>query len=639
MPVVVDHSGYFENEDYNPPKKLESDLLLSLELPYVTIKMPRSRITRSRYSSSPPKRSWPKLIAQTYNENSVGSFAGNFDKPINTNIRCGNTILSFHEFCEFQHDPETECHAYKVNINRYFELDDVSKIKSLELDDSNSLKIAGPASMKGSKYELNTILYTCVHHGCIIPCPCYLCIDEDPDECDHKILHPGFFDPSLHLFTVRNADSYDINWNEERLQYCNEYCTNRKCRGIRLKCRTPPSFNYRQSCIDLEGHSCCCSDCPYCKSVDVIKHAGIEKSCASCKMKLLHHESYHLIYHYMCLFCRESLHKFKNITSEKEYWDEFEETRFQEESSCHFCLKLFFDDQKKKRHIEIVHNKNPDFLLTCRNCELSFGSKLALVYHQETYHDHIDLKLPCQICEKTFKTNHNLDVHMKSVHRETEYPCDLCFSSFTRQSNLNHHYKICHDTVINKLFLNDDPSIFEYFECNECLKGFREKRTLNHHMKVVHLKHEQPVLNCEDCDFETIELKTLNHHIKMVHERSKLPLLACDECKFRTTEAKTLTHHKKTVHTKNNALVFKCNHCEFKTKYKYNLKMHQNRKHGLSDKKKKPLTCNQCEFRTIDEDLFAEHASKKHIQCEKCRFRTIYSNIMGIHQRAAHKTN
>ena len=130
MPVVVDHSGYFGNEDYNPPKKLESDLLLSLELPYVTIKMPRSRITRSRYSSSPPKSSWPKLIAQTYNENAVGSFAGNFDKPLNTNIRCGNTVLSFREFCEFQHDPETECHPYKVNIDQYFELDDVSKIKS-----------------------------------------------------------------------------------------------------------------------------------------------------------------------------------------------------------------------------------------------------------------------------------------------------------------------------------------------------------------------------------------------------------------------------------------------------------------------------------------------------------------------------
>ena len=116
MPVVVDHSGNYGNDDYNPPKKLETDLLLTVELSHVTIRMPHSRITRSRYSSSPPDRKWPKLIAKTYNENAVGSFAGNFDKPITSNIRCGNTILNFREFVEFRHEPDNECHAYKIDI-------------------------------------------------------------------------------------------------------------------------------------------------------------------------------------------------------------------------------------------------------------------------------------------------------------------------------------------------------------------------------------------------------------------------------------------------------------------------------------------------------------------------------------------
>ena len=382
--------------------------------------MPYSRITRSQYSSSPPDRKWPKLIAKTYNENAVGSFAGNFDKPITSNIRCGNTILNFREFVEFRHEPDNECHSYKIEIEKYFELDDLSKIKSLKFDDDTfDIKLVGPASIKGSKYELNTIVYTCVKHKCVLPCPCYLCIDEDPDECEHKIVHPGFFDPNIHLYTVRNADTYDINWNEERLQYCNEFCTNRKCRGSQLTSRPPQrGFNYRLSCIAKDGYSCVCSDCPHCKSLDVIKYAGTEKNCKSCQIKLLHHKSYHLVYHYMCLFCRESLHKFRNITSENQYWDEFEKRRFEEMSSCHFCLKLFFDEHKNDRHIEIVHNKNPDFLFKfkCNDCLRSFGSKQALTYHSETFHDHVDLKIPCQICEKTFKTNHNLDVHTRTVH-------------------------------------------------------------------------------------------------------------------------------------------------------------------------------------------------------------------------------
>ena len=106
MPRTVDHSGWHVNNDnFNPPEKRDSDLLISLNLGHVIIKMPRSRMTRSRFSSSPPRKSWPRRLAQRYNENPVGSFAGNFDKPINLNIRAGNTILSYSDFVEFSHDP------------------------------------------------------------------------------------------------------------------------------------------------------------------------------------------------------------------------------------------------------------------------------------------------------------------------------------------------------------------------------------------------------------------------------------------------------------------------------------------------------------------------------------------------------
>ena len=135
MPIIVDHSGVnsVHNDKYNPREKLPSDLLLSLELSHLKLKMPHSRITRSRYSSSPPRKPWPKLIAKTYNENAVGAFAGNFDKPVTSNIRCGNTVLTFREFVEFRHEPENKCH--RVNMNVYYKVDDISKIESLEIAD------------------------------------------------------------------------------------------------------------------------------------------------------------------------------------------------------------------------------------------------------------------------------------------------------------------------------------------------------------------------------------------------------------------------------------------------------------------------------------------------------------------------
>ena len=703
MPVLVDHSRY-ANDDFNPPKKLDTDLTLTLELSNIIIKMPFSRRTRSRYSSSPPKNWWPKLIAKMYNENPVGPFAGNFDKPLSSNIRCGNSILTFKEFTEFRHEPEDDCHQYVIDQDLYFKLDDVSKIKSLTPSDKTfgDLILCGPASVKGHGNDLDIIVYTCVKNKCIFPCPCYLCVDHNPDECDHIILHPGFFDPKAHLYTVRNADSYDINWNEEHLTDGNKYCTNRKCCGCVAPHRQPTrGFEYRLSCLVKDKLFCLCTDCPYCKSLDVLKYAGTEQACASCRMKLVHHESYHLVYHYMCIFCRESLHKFKNIMSEKEYWDELEETRYEETISCQYCSRMFFDKQKKDRHIEIVHKENPDYLFKCNEseCGRAFGSKQALNYHIERFHEQKDLNIPCQICEKTFKLNHNLDEHMRAVHSDVKFNCELCMAEFKRQSNLNHHYEVIHDTHINKLYLYDNPGTVECFQCSICQNTFREKRTLNHHVKIVHGKDDQPVLCCDLCDFTTIEAKTLNRHIRSAHEENykyvcdkcdfktkrkdtlkthtanihdKVPFLCCNSCDFTTIGAKTLNRHMRTTHEDNSK--YACNQCDFKTKrkdtlqnhlktiheeiptenyyctlcdfttkYKNSLFRHERNVHKSKQptpKKKNVIhRCDQCEFRTLSLDMHLQHIDIKHIVCEKCEFKTTFPAVMEKHIKSIHIVN
>ena len=678
MPIIVDHSGVnsVHSDNYNPREKLPSDLQLSLELSHVKLKMPHSRITRSRYSSSPPRKSWPKLIAKTYNENAVGAFSGNFDKPVTSNIRCGNTVLTFCEFVEFRHEPENECHRYRVNINEYHKVDDISKIKSLEIadDEDDELAIVGPATIKGStKEELDIIIYTCVKHKCIVPCPCYLCNDDDADECEHIILHPGFFDPKVHLFTVRNADSYDINWNEDDLTSGNRFCTNRNCRGCVLThCPPQRSFNYRFSC-KKKNMTCSCVDCPYCKSLDVLKYAGTEKACKSCCMKLLHHESYHLVYHYMCLFCVESLTKFNDILGEEEYWDELDETRFEESISCKFCNRLFFDKQKKERRIEIVHNQNSDFLFSCSDCSKAFGSKQALEYHMDRIHEEVNLDIPCDICEKTFRMEQNLDVHMRDVHKEVMYDCHLCFSEFKRQSNLNHHYEVVHELRINNLYLHSNPEIFEYFECEMCDHKTREKRTLMHHIKVVHNKDEQPVLFCDLCNFSTIEMKTLNRHkktihkavdqhydcnqcsyktsrkdnlathVKNVHSKKKQSVLLCDMCDFEAIQRKTLNHHIKIVHKKEKQNVLSCDLCSFETIQMKTLNRHKKTVHKMKPKhqghESKSINCDQCDYRTSKENMMELHEKavhKKTYNCQSCEFRTLDEHLLTKHLSTVH---
>ena len=386
MPVVSDHRGWGPGdwtEEYNPPHKLETDILLTLKLSDVTIKLPLSRQTRSRYSSSLPTGEWPRLIAKTYNSHPVGAFAGNFDKPINCNIRCGNTTLTYQEFVSFQHRPVNSCHRYSVDMVKYEGLETIEKIKSLVIADGiiDEMNLAGPATLKGPD-EFDKIVYTCRKNGCVFPCLCCICNLETPRQCDHRILHPGFFDPKKHLFTVRNADTYDINLNTDQLTFSNRFCKNRKCVWCVTDKENARKYQQR-SCLERDKHSCGCPDCPFCKSVDVLKYAGSDQCCEICKENLLDHESYHFTYHFLCLFCRNSLEKFQEFTSEQEYWDNFEETRFQETISCCYCNRLFFDQYKKKRHIEIVHKENPNYIFPCSDCQKVFGSKQALGYHKK----------------------------------------------------------------------------------------------------------------------------------------------------------------------------------------------------------------------------------------------------------------
>ena len=260
----------------------------------------------------------------------------------------------------------------------------------------------------------------------------------------------------------------------------------------------------------------------------------------------------------MCKFCRSGFGSRKSIKTEEDYWETLENRRFEEAKSCHYC-----NSTNKERHVEIVHKENPDVLFSCDRCERAFGSKQALRYHGEIIHDEIDLELGCKICEKLFKTSHNLDVHVQEVYGIERYECDLCSSTFSRQSNLNHHYEVVHDTRINHYYANDDPDVIEYYKCELC--DHREKRTLTHHVIVIHHKEEQPILSCDMCNFETIEKKNLTYHKVIVHAKSSLNRLFCSLCEFSTVEQKTLNHHPKISHGKEDNPTFDCLECSFTT--------------------------------------------------------------------------
>ena len=121
--------------------------------------------------------------------------------------------------------------------------------------------------------------------------------------------------------------------------------------------------------------------------------------------------------------------------------------------------------QHKYRHVKNVH-EDSDGQFICDQCDNSFISNTALLYHTQKHHE-AKQTFSCEYCEQTFSLKHSLDVHVRSVHKYDTVKCNICKKTFNRQSNLSCHYRYVHDILENVLVMDDGLEI-EYYECEDC---------------------------------------------------------------------------------------------------------------------------------------------------------------------------
>ena len=188
----------------------------------MVIRFPQSRIKRVRYNTKrwkPSEQNWNKKVAIEYENNAVGSFQGNFDKPIcDVDLRCGNWGLSFGDFVNYRHEPINNCKIFDINRTKYKQLKNSEKIKAYFIKESSeTINLSGPAS----SLDTQNILLTCPTNKCIFPCLCKTCVLRSKECSEHSILHPNFFDSDEDFFLVRNGYSFNINVNEGSINYSN----------------------------------------------------------------------------------------------------------------------------------------------------------------------------------------------------------------------------------------------------------------------------------------------------------------------------------------------------------------------------------------------------------------------------------
>lgn len=101
---------------------------------------------------------------------------------------------------------------------------------------------------------------------------------------------------------------------------------------------------------------------------------------------------------------------------------------------CKFCHSYFESVEAMRTHLKKDHGR--DFLEICRTCHRWFFSVSGFKNHTCVSED---CQFWCSICEKGFRYNSTLQIHMKSHSEERKNQCPKCFKLFKHKYCLKTH--------------------------------------------------------------------------------------------------------------------------------------------------------------------------------------------------------
>ncbi|KAJ8923938.1 hypothetical protein NQ315_006714 [Exocentrus adspersus] len=259
-------------------------------------------------------------------------------------------------------------------------------------------------------------------------------------------------------------------------------------------------------------------------------------------------------------------------------------------NKCAFpsCKVRFQDQDKLTYHL----NCHTDCGFKCNECGEKYLFWKPLTSHLWRLH-RIDMDLySCDKCEyKSFSLAKLNNIH-KLIHSEVRaFLCDICNKSFKNSKQLRNH-KMTHKNKSHLLHI-----------CEGCSKTFTDRRQLKIHMDVVH-KKIRPYL-CSYCGYKGSSRSSLKMHIRQ-HTGEKP--FSCESCSYTTSDHNSLRRHK-LRHTGQKP--YKCTYCSYACIQSSTYKTHLKTKHPGMEKDLM-FTCHQCQFRSVNKDMFTSHLITVH---------------------------
>ncbi|KAG8036272.1 hypothetical protein G9C98_004852 [Cotesia typhae] len=175
-----------------------------------------------------------------------------------------------------------------------------------------------------------------------------------------------------------------------------------------------------------------------------------------------------------------------------------------------------------------------------------------------------NIKVNCELCDKTFKTKECLKVHVQSQHAKKNFKCKKCNYASNFQRNLRQHIKIHQNTTVAS-----------QSNVKTSLRSYSAK--LHQRDSCSEVNRSKSSFKCSICSYTMKSLELLNEHTKN-HNNNKL--FSCNVSDKTFGRKKLLQEHRVICHALQSSR-YSCNECQLTFSYFGRLSRHLRIVHGV----------------------------------------------------------
>ena len=176
----------------------------------------------------------------------------------------------------------------------------------------------------------------------------------------------------------------------------------------------------------------------------------------------------------------------------------------------------------KSYHMRKVHKKDEQSVVSKKQRKQKTSTNIVKIFQ-------------CTICDKKYRGNGDLKIHIREKHLYTVSKCNLCEFETTRVKGLTQHMKRRHG---EKIFIS----------CDMCSFQTTENKAIEKHKIRRHGIGKPKPLTCEMCGFESKDKNLKRHKMRFHGKKGKLDLISCESCAYQSRYTGHMNRHKKSKH-------------------------------------------------------------------------------------------